>query len=301
MKAFLRWLGIAVGSLVGLVILAIGAVYAITEWRFARDFEVDVPPISVVADSASIAHGAHLALIRGCVDCHGDRMEGTVIIDDPLLGRIAGSNLTPGEGGVAGRYRTAADWVRAIRHGVAPDGRPLLLMPAHEFQHLSDSDVASLIAYFQALPPVDHHPPGLVVRPLGRLLYVIGELPLIPAEIIDHDAAPRPAPAAAATREFGAYLATGCSGCHGTGFSGGRAPGVPPGFPDASNLTPHPTGLASWTRDDFARALRTGIRPDGRELNPWMPWRLTAHMTDVEIDALWAFFESLPPREKGNL
>ena len=51
---------------------------------------------------------------------------------------------------------------------------------------------------------------------------------------------------------------------------------------------------ANWTREDFYRALRLGLRPDGSSIDPSMPWKLTAHMTDTELDALWSYFQSLP-------
>ena len=301
MKRLGKWIGVGIASALGLVLVAVVVIYLMTGSRFSRVYTVAVPPVAFVSDSATVAHGKHLSLIRGCVDCHGDRLEGFVIIDDPALGRMAGSNLTSGKGGVADLYASSADWARAIRNGIAPDGRPLLLMPSHEFQILSDEDVGGLIAYIESLPPVDHEPPRSVARPLGRLLYLLGQLPLVPAELIDHGAERKPAPEAAPTAEYGAYLASGCVGCHGKGYSGGLASGMPPGTPSAANLTPHETGLGGWSGDQFRQVLRTGIRPDGRELDPWMPWRLTAHMTDTEIEALWAFFQSLPPIEVGNL
>ena len=41
--------------------------------------------------------------------------------------------------------------------------------------------------------------------------------------------------------------------------------------------------------------MRAGVRPDGRELHPMMPWREFGTMTDTELDALWAHFGTLPP------
>lgn len=50
--------------------------------------------------------------------------------------------------------------------------------------------------------------------------------------------------------------------------------------------------MINWTLADFTTALRTGKRPDGSELNPVMPWKLTALMTDQEIEALWNYLRS---------
>ena len=53
--------------------------------------------------------------------------------------------MTRGKGGIAGRF-TDQDWVRAIRHGVRPEGR----MPSKEYYALSDADLGALIAQLDA-------------------------------------------------------------------------------------------------------------------------------------------------------
>src|SRR5690606_20928440 len=209
---------------------------------------------------------------------------GKVFIDSPVIAKLTASNLTAGAGGVADKY-TNADWVRAIRNGVKPDGRPVLFMPSHEYYVLSDEDVGALISYIESVPPADNVLPGNSVGPLGRILYVTGQLPLLPVELIDHDAERPAVPEEGPTAEYGAYLATGCSGCHGMTFSGGKIPGTPPDFIPPPNLTPDvETGLGAWTEEDFYLALKEGIRPDGRSLDvQYMPWNLTAQMTDDEL------------------
>ena len=42
-------------------------------------------------------------------------------------------------------------------------------------------------------------------------------------------------------------------------------------------------------------AIRTGVRPDGRELAPIMPWRDLAALTDSDVNALVAYLKSLRP------
>ncbi|HET8818373.1 MAG TPA: c-type cytochrome [Xanthomonadaceae bacterium] len=113
------------------------------------------------------------------------------------------------------------------------------------------------------------------------------------AAAIDHAPRRRQAPPVAPTAEYGAYLAQVCTGCHGTDFRGGMV--MVPDTPPTANLTPHPDAMGHWSRDDFVRVMRTGVRPDGRELHPMMPWREFGTMTDTELDALWAHFGTLPP------
>lgn len=298
MNKALRWVGYGLGGLLGLVLVALSAAYGVSEYRLHKQYDVPVSAFTVPEDPATIARGQHVATIRGCVDCHTANFAGMKFIDDPMLGTIYSANLTRGKGGTADW--TAADWSRAIRNGVRRDGKPLLIMPSHEYQTLGDEDVAAMIAYFRSLPPVDTEDAPNRVRPLGRVLHATGAAPLAPAELIDHAAPRPPAPPPGPTREYGRYMAASCTGCHGEGFSGGKIPGDPSGMIPA-NITPDvETGIGRWTEADFVRALRTGKRPDGTELKPQMPWKLTAQMTDEEIHATWLYLRSVPARKHGN-
>jgi hypothetical protein len=62
-------------------------------------------------------------------------------------------------------------------------------------------------------------------------------------------------------------------------------------------LTPHADALGRWTYDDFATALRAGTRPDGTPLAAPMSGILpyAQNMTEVELQALWTYLQSLPP------
>jgi hypothetical protein len=42
-------------------------------------------------------------------------------------------------------------------------------------------------------------------------------------------------------------------------------------------------------------AIRRGVRPDGRNLVPIMPWPSYAGLTDDDVRALVAYLRSLPP------
>ena len=114
-----------------------------------------------------------------------------------------------------------------------------------------------------------------------------------------------------AEAERGGYLARimDCTGCH--------TPGALAGKPDAirylggsdigfqipqlgvfypPNITPDPeTGLGEWTKEEIVAAVRTGVRPDGRELAPIMPWRSYAALSDEDARALATYLKSLSP------
>ena len=298
----LRKLGYAALALAGILIVASGAVFGITEIRITRKYDdVAVRPLALPTDSASIALGNRLATIRGCFGCHGPDLSGSPVIDNGMIAKLYASNLTRGEGGVAGHYDSGL-FARAIRNGIGWDGHALLFMPSQEFHGMSDEDVGALIAYIESVPAVDHVQPKSSVGPLGRALFLAGQVELVPAEIVDHDAVPVASVERGVTVEYGRYLAAGCAGCHGKGYSGGKIPGTPPDFIPAANLTPDPaTGLGDWTEADLFRALREGKRPDGTELDGrFMPWRETARFTDDEIRAIWLFLRSLPAAPAGN-
>jgi mono/diheme cytochrome c family protein len=109
----------------------------------------------------------------------------------------------------------------------------------------------------------------------------------------------------------GEYLATimDCTGCHTGGALAGKPdaalylagssvgfelPGLGIFYPP--NLTPDAdTGLGGWSEADIIKSLRTGVRPDGRELAPVMPWRSYSKMTDSDAQALASYLKSLKP------
>lgn len=286
-----------VGGAVALVALLAGSVYGLSSRRLSRTHEVQARPVLIPTDAAAIERGRHIAKVRSCADCHGQDFGGAKVIDDPVAGRLHGPNLTRGRGGLAAGY-SDEDYVRAIRHGVAQNGRALVLMPSIEYTELSDQDLGALIAYLKSLPAVDRERGPVQLGPALRLAMLKGDLPLW-VEKIDH-VAPRPAVVnEEVSVAYGRYLATSCTGCHGPNLSGGRIPGAPPDWPSTSNLTPHESSrLSGWSEADFVQTLRTHRRPDGSELHPVMPAAIGA-MTDTEIKALWLYLRSLPAYETG--
>lgn len=294
MKRILKWVGMAAG---GLVLVAVGGVLGVScvsDSRAAERYAIEPDPVVVPAGEGVLEEGRRLYLSRGCGDCHLEDGTGRVMMDD-APGVMVGANLTKLEG-----YDNV-DMVRAIRHGVAKDGRPLLLMPSYEYWHMSDRDLGHILAYIESLPEKDRTLPQNELRPLGKVLHVFGLFPAYPAEAIDHEATRPEPPAVGPTVEYGEYIGIGCIGCHGEGLSGGPIPGAPPELGVPANLTPHETGLASWSEDDFVKLMRTGERPDGSSVdNAQMPYENFAHMTDTELSALWAYLQTVEPREEGN-
>jgi hypothetical protein len=205
--------------------------------------------------------------------------------------------LTKGRGSRTAQFKDE-DWVRAIRHGVGPDGKGLFLMPSEEYAHLSDADLGAVIAYLKTAPSVDRDRVPIQLGPVARVLVGTGKMKLSP-EVIDHANLKPPVVEPGVTLDYGRYLSVGCIGCHGPNFSGGKIAIGPPDWPPAANLTPHADSrVAKWSEGDFITALRTAKRPDGVELNPAMP-RAFGNMDDTELKALWLFLKSLPAVPMG--
>jgi len=299
MKKIIRAVAWVVGVVLVLAIAAGCALYVVSQRRLDRKWTVAGHPLTVPTDSLAIERGRRIVTaISKCVGCHRSDLGGGQFIDEPPVARLYASNLTRGTGGVGGTY-TDLDWERAIRHGVRRDGSSLLFMPSLEFQFLNDDDMAALIAYLKQVPPVDRERRANSVGPIGRALYLKGDLALVPAERVNHRTHPSAVPMAVSV-EYGHYLSEigGCTGCHGEGLSGGHIPGTPPSWKPAANLTP--SGIGHYTEEDFFRALREGKRPAGVAIDTLMPFRFTKHMTDDEIRSLFMFLKTVPPKAYGG-
>lgn len=299
MKVILRRVAIAAGSLVALLLVVACVVYFVSERHVTRRYALVSEPLTIPSDSASIVRGRHLArAIAKCADCHTPSLGGQVFVDVAPLGRFVPPNLTRGKGGV-GAVLTDADWVRAVRHGVGHDGRPLRIMPSRDFKDLSAADLGAIIAYAKSMPPVDNVLPPNTLGPVGRVLIAANQLPLFDAEKDDFTShAPASAPPAGPTAEYGNYLVHvgGCMGCHGPTLSGGKIPGGDPSWPPAANLTP--SGLVAYDQASFANLLRTGVRPGpgGTKVKDPMPVAWTKEMTDDEITAIWLYLKTVPAK-----
>jgi mono/diheme cytochrome c family protein len=289
---------------IALAALALGGVAAavlgksIGERKMVRTVAVQVPALGVAPDAAFAGHGRYLYSTRGCAECHGANGAGnTVIKDGGML--IVSPNITSGPNGTTTGYQVV-DWVRTIRHGIKPNGRPVMVMPSEDYARLTDEDTAALIAYLQQLPPVAGKRAVIELPTPVKAMYAFG-LIKDASEKIDHTLAPARPVAAAVTVAHGAYMANACIGCHGTTLSGGRIPGSPPAWPAAANLTPARGSAMSRypTPETFVAMLRSGHRPDGKPISPVMPFASLKQINDVDAQALYTFLKTVPARETG--
>lgn len=128
-------------------------------------------------------------------------------------------------------------------------------------------------------------------KPFKRLLAVLSLLGLSGMAHLAHAADD------AQLIKRGEYLATAgdCAACHSekgrAPFSGGHPISSPLGTIYSTNITPSKThGIGQYSREQFAAALRQGVRADGSQLYPAMPYTAYARLTDEDVTALYAYF-----------
>ncbi len=297
MKKILKWSGILIGLLLALVavVVIVGSVRAngllTKEWTFEPD------SIRIPTDSNAVANGEYLVNhFMLCADCHGPDLGGAELFSEADgAGILWAPNLTSGKGGIGNKY-SDADWLRALRHGIRPNGENLIIMPAEFYTTVDAGELADVIAYLKTLPPVDRETPARALAFMPKVMLGLGVIPasdFLPAHKIDHDAAPLTAPPRAVTVEFGDYRASVCKACHGPDLKG-VPEDVENGFPATPDLTMSGE-LIGWSEADFITTLQTGVTPGGRELDPLaMPWERIGGADVEDLQAIWLYLQSIP-------
>jgi len=311
MRKILKWIGIVLGGIVGLIVLALVALLIYAQVTFKRTY-ADRPLYPITADTSpeGVARGEYLVrTVTGCGGCHApggegvepeDRNNGPLIGQSeninfgPIRGVFATPNLTPDAETGLGNW-TDSEIARAIREGLDKDGVELVVMPSSVFHVLSESDVAAIVGYLRSLEPVNNEIPPLELNAFGKAavaLQLFG-----PRELGDPVTTRQEAPPAG-TADHGGYLVSlaGCRFCHGENLAGGPVPFAEEGTPPAANLTPAGE-LAGWSEADFIETMRTGVTPSGHTLNDAMPWKQYAEMTDRDLSAIFKYLQTLPRAE----
>jgi mono/diheme cytochrome c family protein len=233
-----------------------------------------------------LARGAYLADTT-CVACHSTA--GTLPLSggndmlsdvDLPLGTLVPPNLTPGG--------PLSDWsdeqiVQSIRNGISSNGR-VLMKPTRSLRNLSDSDLAALTTYLRSQPSVQHATPPVNASPLLAFFFGAGLAPLGEPPVTGSVIAPPPAPNAA----YGAYIVSyhDCRVCHGANLQGVAGSRLAEPAPSAR------TSVMTWSEAEFIAAMRTGITPNGRVIQPSMPWEMIGRMSDNDLAAMYHYLRS---------
>lgn len=260
----------------------------------------------------NIDNGRLLFYAGGCTSCHATpnqddklRLGGGYALKSPF-GTFHVPNISPHERDGIGSWSTA-DFVRAMREGLSPDGRHYYpAFPYTSYQRMSPADLADLFAFMKTLPPVEGRAPDHELPFPFNVRRGVGLWKL--AFLDGRTFAPDSSKPASWNR--GAYLVNGpghCAECHSERnfagsivedrrFAGGPDPegrGIVP------NITPHPSGIGGWTVDDLTTLLKTGETPNFDTVGGPMGSvvRNTAQLSDADRSAMAEYLLSLPPRE----
>lgn len=280
LRKILKWTGVVVGVLIGVVVVAAVVVWIAGGRVLARQWEIPPATITIPDDSASVEEGRRLAATRGCTGCHDADLSGDMLFDDPMIAKVWSPNLTKSL-----QQYSDEQLVTIIRHGIWPDGTSSPAMPSSMYYNLSDEDVAAIIAFLRAVPPVENDLPPTSIRLMGRFGLATGKFN-VQADLIDHGASRIP-PTDNQGHPNGSYLAyTTCTECHGHEFEGGFGGQAPP-----------LVIVKGYSVEEFARLMETGVPRDGRDLNVMDDVALSrfANFSGAEIEALHGYLQSLEP------
>jgi mono/diheme cytochrome c family protein len=297
-----KWMKRTCVALAALAALGVATVVVgkqLGERKLRRVVKVSVAPLNTHVNGGYLEQGRYLFATRGCADCHGASGAGREVIRSGAM-LIVSPNISAGENSATKNY-SGEDWVRTLRHGVKPDGRPIMIMPSEDYNRLTDDDLAAVIAYVRQLPPVPGRIRAIELPVAVKVLYAFGVVKDA-AEMIDHNLPPEVPVKVEVSVAHGAYVAKTCIGCHGPTFSGGMIPGAPPEWPAPANLTPGSGSAMVRYRSPevFMAMLRSGKRPDGSAISSVMPFGSLRQMNDTDVRALHSYLQSLPPRAAGG-
>jgi mono/diheme cytochrome c family protein len=293
MNKWIRRGAITLASVAALVAVGMVVATQLANQKMQRHVAVAVTAVTPATDAAAIARGRYLYSSRACAECHGASGGGRVFVDDGKGLRLAGPHISPGVGNVTAAYRDE-DWVRTIRHGVKPDGRPLMIMPSEDYNRLTNTDLAALVGYIKQMPATNGGAAVLDLPLPMRALYGLGAIQDAAAKV-DHSLPPQQAVAEGVSVEHGQYVANMCLGCHGPQLAGGKVPGGPPDWPPAVRLAPGEASVMAARYADaeaFVKMLKSGLRPDGSKIDV-MPFEALAQLSDTDARALHLYLKNL--------
>jgi len=280
MKKFLKWTGFVVAGLVGALLLVIAYVCFASERELHRTFTArDESTLLVPSDAAGIASGRRVATLAGCMHCHGEKLNGTVVDDIPNLVRLVAPNISV----VLPTY-TDAQIATVLRKGVKPDGHSTLFMPSEMFRHLGDEDLGRLIAYLRTVPAtVEGVQEKTKVRIIARALIAKGDFKTAALAIQTLPPASNAFDANDPVSQ-GRYLTMSfCSECHGQSLEGFAPINAPP-----------LSVVKAYSAGDFAKLMHDGVAVGDRPLKLMGPTSQArfSSFSPAEVAAIYAFLQS---------
>lgn len=301
------------GLLIVLLIVVAGAGAAYIAARGIPAYEPLKVSLDVEVTPERLARGQKLSNLL-CGECHMNpltrQLTGRHLADaPPEFGPIYSKNITRHPDKGIGTW-TDGELAVLLRTGLSRDGR-YVPPPMPKLPHLSDEDLASVIAFLKSddpmVAPLAIDPPG-VSQPsfLTKALTYVAFKPLA------YPTHPIAGPPPGDTIALGRYLVTNleCYACHSSSFTSNNIlePEESAGYLGGgnamidlrgqtiltANLTPdEATGIGRWSEADFVRALKRGFRPDNKPIR--YPMTPMVDLSDDEAAAIYAYLRTVPP------
>ena len=278
---------------------------SILAWLVLCSAFAPFPALAEPAPPEVVAHGKSLVEASDCATCHTADPQrpfaGGKRIDTPF-GAVYSPNLTPDrETGIGGW--SDADFVRALRSGVAPDGsRYYPAFPYPYFTKFTRGDILAIRAYLSTLTPFrNEEPPPALRFPLNfRVVMRVWNYFFFKPGILEPDQQKD------IDWNRGRYLVEGaghCGACHtpknmfgadrrGQAFAGGRVGDwFAPRLDGAAR-----SGLKSWSVDDIVEYLQSGrnAKSHADGLMAEVVVNSTSKISDGDARAIAVYLKSLP-------
>ena len=310
MRKFFKILLIVIFFLI--VVIGVFALYI--KFREMPKYEAGNITMKVEVTPQRIEKGRKLASML-CFSCHYNdqtqKFTGRILSEAPQFGEIHSANIT--QDSIAGIGKlTDGQLIYFIRTGIKPDGEYVPpYMP--KLIHIADEDLYSIIAYLHS--DDNRVQPDPTPAPKTKPSFLTKFLVTIKAfKPFDFPKEAIPLPDTTNQVAWGRYITLyqfECYTCHSKDFATNNY-GVPeksPGFfgggnkmfqLDGSkistlNLSPDKeTGIGNWTEDDFVKAVKTGIVPNGQPAlrYPMIPY---VNLNDEELKAIYSYLKTVPP------
>ncbi len=261
----------------------------------------------------AVERGRYLAVAGNCVSCHtqegGQKFAGGLAFETPF-GTLYSTNITPDSATGIGKW-SEADFVRALRTGVRPNGEHLYpAFPYTAFTKVTDADAHALFVYLKSLAPVSSPAPENKMHFPYNQRWALGlwkTLFFTEGRFVADKSKP-------AQWNRGAYLVQAlahCDACHAPRnflgaqssdlvMSGGEYTAAVPGGEQkvwsTPNLTSAPAGLKSWSVQDVTDYLKTGRNAFTETYGPMneVIMNSTRNLSDSDVQAMAVYLKSLP-------
>jgi mono/diheme cytochrome c family protein len=306
MKKALRYLLL----IVGILLLAVGLFAAFVALRGIPGYKAEHLDLKVSGTPERVERGRQLSAML-CNDCHMDpntnKLTGRKMDEVKQFGALYSKNITNDPESGIGKW-TDGELIYLLRTGVKPDGTFLPVMA--KLQKMSDEDLQSVIAFLRsdnAWVQADNtsHPESKYsfLSKFLTTIKVIKPMPFYKSV---------PEPDTTNLIKWGEYVSlyrVECYTCHSADFTtddfinppkskgffgGGNKFTMPDGSVIYSrNLTMDAeTGIGKWSEEEFIKAVKTGIVPNGPALrSPMKPY---TYLSDGEAKAIHAYLKTIP-------